>query len=165
MRGRICGMSAAGLHDQCGAVERLGFPGRRYWPHTQILPIGGPGKAAGPADQAEMLFGLLGRPPKTLKVPVILMDIAVAYYSLLGMFIASYKDAAERFRIMKYYTTESMLVWDAKTQAYDEAATPSYGTETLESFFKRTLADDTIVEGYQKDIRFQISSFLARLTG
>ena len=48
---------------------------------------------------------------------------------------------AEFARIGRYYATESMLVWDQATQAYDADATPSYGSETLGAFYTRVLRD------------------------
>ena len=35
-----------------------------------------------------------------------------------------------------------MLVWDEKTQAYDADATPSYGKDTLEEFFRKAVLED-----------------------
>ena len=109
--------------------------------HLQILPIGGPGEAMDPVQQSEVLFKLLGKEPKTFKVPVALMDGIINSLNALGRFIPSMKEAAEFGRIGKYYATESMLVLDEKTGEYDADATPSYGSETLEMFFKRVLRD------------------------
>lgn len=55
---------------------------------------------------------------------------------------ASSQDSAEFGRIGKYYATESMLVWDPKTQKYDAEATPSYGKDTLEEFFRKAVLED-----------------------
>lgn len=108
---------------------------------AQVLPIGGPGEALDPAQQAEVLFGLLGKPPRTLRVPVALMDGVIGVLDLLKRVFPGLVDAAEFGRIGRYYATESMLVYDAATGTYDAAATPSYGTETLEMFFRRALKD------------------------
>ena len=59
---------------------------------------------------------------------------------LAGLF-ANLKDAAEFGKIGRYYAAESMLVLDPETKVYDASATPSYGTETLEDFFKRVAKD------------------------
>lgn len=52
------------------------------------------------------------------------------------------QDTAEFGRIGKYYATESMLLWDPKKQQYDADATPSYGKDTLEAFFRRAVLED-----------------------
>ena len=54
---------------------------------------------------------------------------------------AAMQDAAELGRIGKYYATESMLVWDPKAQQYVADATPSYGKESLEQFFRKAILD------------------------
>jgi len=50
-------------------------------------------------------------------------------------------DGAEFGKIGRYYAAESMLVLDEKTGVYDPDSTPSYGTDTLEGFFKRVLEE------------------------
>lgn len=57
------------------------------------------------------------------------------------------QDAAELGRIGKYYATESMLVWDDKQQQYLADATPSYGRETLEQFYRRAVLDPNGMKG------------------
>ena len=52
------------------------------------------------------------------------------------------QDSAEFGRIGKYYATESMLVYDSERQQYDADATPSYGNDTLEEFFRRAVKED-----------------------
>lgn len=52
------------------------------------------------------------------------------------------QDTAEFGRIGKYYATESMLVWDAQKQQYDADATPSFGKDTLEEFFRKAVLED-----------------------
>ena len=99
--------------------------------HNQILPIGGPGPAITPLAQGEHLFALLGRPPRFKRVPVGLMDAIVGVLSVLGKLIPAAAAKAELARIGRYYATESMLVWDAQAQRYDEQATPSHGSQTL----------------------------------
>jgi divinyl chlorophyllide a 8-vinyl-reductase len=51
------------------------------------------------------------------------------------------QDAAEFGRIGKYYATESMLVWDEAKGVYDADATPEYGIDTLEAFFKKAVTE------------------------
>ena len=52
------------------------------------------------------------------------------------------QDSAEFGRIGKYYATESMLVYDPKKEQYDAEATPSYGKDTLEEFFRRAVKEE-----------------------
>ncbi len=114
--------------------------------HNRILPIGGPGPAITPKQQAEHLFALLGRPPKLRHVPVALFDTAAWSLSKLSRIVPSLTDTAEFARIAKYYATESMLVLDPDTGRYDEAATPSTGTDTLFDFYAKVLQGEASVE-------------------
>lgn len=107
----------------------------------QVLPIGGPGEALDPVQQADVLFRLIGSEPKTLKVPVGIMDFVIGTLDGLGKVFPNLKEAAEFGRIGKYYATESMLVYNEGTGQYDAEATPSYGKETLEMFFDRVLKE------------------------
>ena len=107
----------------------------------QVLPIGGPGEALDPVQQADVLFRLIGSEPKTLKVPVGIMDFVIGTLDGLGKVFPNLKEAAEFGRIGKYYATESMLVYNESTGQYDAEATPSYGKETLEMFFDRVLKE------------------------
>lgn len=52
------------------------------------------------------------------------------------------QDSAEFGRIGRYYATESMLLWDHKKQRYDADATPSYGKDTLDDFFRKAVLED-----------------------
>jgi divinyl chlorophyllide a 8-vinyl-reductase len=105
--------------------------------HNQILPIGGPGPAITPLAQGEHLFALLGMQPRFKRVPVGLMDAIVGVLSMLGKLIPAVAEKAELARIGRYYATESMLVWDAAAQRYDEQATPSHGSQTLFDAYAR----------------------------
>ena len=105
--------------------------------HNQILPIGGPGPAITPLAQGEQLFALLGKPPRFKRVPLGLMDAIVGVLSVLGKLIPAAADKAELARIGRYYASESMLVWDAQAQRYDEKATPSHGSQTLFDAYAR----------------------------
>ena len=105
--------------------------------HNQILPIGGPGPAITPLAQGEQLFALLGKPPRFKRVPLGLMDAIVGLLSVLGKLIPAAAEKAELARIGRYYATESMLVWDAQAQRYDEQATPSHGSQTLFDAYAR----------------------------
>lgn len=97
----------------------------------RILPIGGPGPAITPRDQAEHLFALLGREPKCKRVPVGLLDTIQRGLAGLGRISPKMAEKAELARIGRYYATESMLVLDPVTGRYDADATPSFGTQTL----------------------------------
>jgi divinyl chlorophyllide a 8-vinyl-reductase len=103
--------------------------------HNRILPIGGPGAAITPREQGEKLFELLGQEVRFKQVPVAMMDVIIAVLSFLGRVIPSLADKAELARIGRYYATESMLVWDAQSGAYDAAVTPSTGTQTLFDYY------------------------------
>ena len=107
--------------------------------HNRILPIGGPGEALTPLQQGELLFQLLGQPPKFKHVPVRLLDLIVGTLSGAGRFLPSLAAKAELARIGRYYATESMLVWDAAAGHYDAAATPSTGSRTLAHHFADVL--------------------------
>ena len=54
----------------------------------------------------------------------------------------SLQDSAEFGRIGRYYATESMLLYDPETQQYLPDATPSYGRDSLEDFFRRAVKED-----------------------
>lgn len=113
---------------------------------NRILPIGGPGPAITPLDQAEHLFGLMGQPPRIRQVPVALLDVIIAVLSLLGRIVPKLRDKAELARIGRYYATESMLVLDPATGRYDADATPESGTETLFDFYARVLHGEARVD-------------------
>jgi divinyl chlorophyllide a 8-vinyl-reductase len=109
--------------------------------HNAILPIGGPGPALSPRMQGEALFGLLKRPAKFRQVPVALLNAVIFVLTAFG-----FKDKAELARIGRYYATESMLVWDAARNAYDAAATPSFGSDTLQDFHAKLITGEARVD-------------------
>lgn len=113
---------------------------------NQILPIGGPGAAITPKEQAEFLFALLGREPRIKKVPVALLDAIVWGLSAIGKVSPAMADKAELARIGRYYATESMLVLDPKTGRYDASATPSSGSETLFDYYTRLVNGEASAE-------------------
>ena len=108
---------------------------------NRILPIGGPGDAITPLEQAEYLFGRLGKKPHVRHVPVALLDGIVQALRMGGVLVPKLAEKAELAKIGRYYATESMLVWDAARQRYDADATPSFGTQTLFDHY------DQLVEG------------------
>ncbi len=106
---------------------------------NRILPIGGPGNAITPQEQAEHLFALLNRKPRISSVPVALLDTIILLLSTLGRFVPRLADKAELARIGRYYATESMLVLNPATGRYDAAATPATGSETLFDYYARLI--------------------------
>ncbi|XP_058728176.1 divinyl chlorophyllide a 8-vinyl-reductase, chloroplastic-like [Vicia villosa] len=108
---------------------------------NKVLPIGGPGKALTPLEQGEILFKLLGKEPKFLKVPIGIMDFAIGVLDFLVKVFPSLEDAAEFGKIGRYYAAESMLILDPDTGEYSDEKTPSYGNDTLEEFFGRVLRE------------------------
>jgi divinyl chlorophyllide a 8-vinyl-reductase len=108
---------------------------------NRILPIGGPGPAVTPRRQGELLFELTGRPPRFRSVPPAMFTAAAGLLSPLGRVFPAAAAKAELARIGRYYATESMLVWNERTGGYDADATPEYGNETLEDFYRRVLAE------------------------
>jgi len=67
------------------------------------------------------------------------MDGAVALLDRLRRAFPSLTDTAEFARIGRYYAKESMLYYDQERACYDPDKTPSYGTDTLEEFFRRAI--------------------------
>jgi divinyl chlorophyllide a 8-vinyl-reductase len=111
---------------------------------TGILPIGGPGPALTPRDQAEMLFQMTGQPPKFRSLPVGVMDAIIGALSLAGRVVPSLRAKADFARIGRYYATESMLVWNGTR--YDADATPEYGTDTLRDHYAALLRGDVTTD-------------------
>ena len=123
-------------------ADCLDHPDRR----NRILPLGGPGPALTPLDQADILSQLLGRPVPVKRVPVGLLDAIVGLLGVGGRLIPRLKAKAELARIGRYYATESMLVWDAAQGRYDAEATPSAGQDTLREYYARLIAGTATLE-------------------
>ena len=113
---------------------------------NRILPIGGPGEAITPRDQAEHLFSLLQLKPRIASVPVAFLDAIIFVLSALGRFTPRLAEKAELARIGRYYATESMLLLDPATGRYDAAATPSTGSDHLFDFYARVIEGKASVE-------------------
>jgi divinyl chlorophyllide a 8-vinyl-reductase len=113
---------------------------------NRILPIGGPGPAITPLDQAAMLERLTGQPVRIKHVPVALMHGIVILLTVIGIVSPRVKAKAQLARIGRYYATQSMLLWNPATQRYDADATPEFGTDRLEDHYAAMLrgevADD-----------------------
>ena len=105
-----------------------------------VLPIGGPGPAITPKEQGEFLFSLVGRTPRFTRIPLGLVDGIASVMGALGRVVPPMAEKAELARIARYYATESMLALDPITGRYDEAATPSTGSETLFDSYRSILA-------------------------
>ncbi len=114
--------------------------------HNRILPIGGPGPAMTPRQQGEELFRLMGIKPKFSHVPVRLLSTIIAVLDTLGRLAPRLKDKADLARIGRYYATESMLVWNPETKAYDADATPETGSETLFDFYAKLVRGEAAVD-------------------
>jgi divinyl chlorophyllide a 8-vinyl-reductase len=93
-----------------------------------------------------MLFDLMGKPPKFKRVPVALLDVIIAVLSTLGRVVPALAVKSELARIGRYYATESMLVLNPDTKAYDESATPSYGTQTLMAYYADVIKQQRSVQ-------------------
>jgi divinyl chlorophyllide a 8-vinyl-reductase len=123
-------------------ADCLTDPARR----NRVLPIGGPGPAITPRDQAAALAKQLGREVKTRSAPVALMDAIVLALSAGGLVSQKLRDKAEFARIGRYYATESMLLWDEAAQRYDADATPETGSETLFEFYGQLVRGERKVD-------------------
>lgn len=108
--------------------------------HNRILPVGGPGLAITPRQQGELLFRLCGRKPSFRQLPLGLFDAAIVVLGGLSHLVPALADKAEFARIGRYYGSESMLLLDPASGRYDADATPSWGDDTLEAFYRRVLA-------------------------
>ncbi|GJD93954.1 hypothetical protein OCOJLMKI_1152 [Methylobacterium iners] len=113
---------------------------------NRVLPIGGPGEAITPRAQGERLFALIGREPRFMHVPVVMLDVIIAVLATLGRLVPALAVKAELARIGRYYATESMLVLDQATGRYDASVTPSTGSETLFDYYARLVRGDVIAE-------------------
>ena len=78
---------------------------------NKVLPIGGP------LEKGEMLFRLLGREPKFIKVPIQIMDAVIWVLDGLAKLFPGLEDAAEFGKIGRYYASESMLLRDPEQDA------------------------------------------------
>lgn len=114
--------------------------------HNRILPVGGPGPAITPLDQARMLSELMGIPTRTRHVPVALFNVLIGILDTLGRVIPSLRDKAELARIGRYYGTESMLVINPDSGQYDQALTPSWGQRSLREHYRQLIQGQIAVD-------------------
>ncbi|GAP36533.1 NAD(P)H-binding protein [Piscinibacter sakaiensis] len=108
----------------------------------RVLPIGGPGAAITPREQAERLCALLGRPLRLRAVPPGLLAGIAGGLGAVARAWPPLRAKAELARIGHYYATESMLVWDAAAGRYDADATPSFGRRTLWDHYAARVAGE-----------------------
>lgn len=113
---------------------------------NKVLPIGGPGPAISPLDQAAALSEILGREVKVRRVPVAMLRSIGAVLRGLGRVIPKMAEKGELARIGHYYATESMLFWDASRGRYDAHATPETGEETLFDHYRDLIDGSAQVE-------------------
>ena len=141
--GRLTSCKPVGDDDLASYIaERLTDASQR----NRILPIGGPGPAIAPWDQAEALFGMLKKPLRVRRVPVGLLDGIIAVSATLGKASAKMRARAEFARIGRYYATESMLVWNEGAGRYSAQDTPETGSDTLYDFYARLIRDEASVK-------------------
>jgi divinyl chlorophyllide a 8-vinyl-reductase len=79
-------------------------------------------------------------------VSVRLLDAIFGGLDLVGRVLPAAKTKAELARIGQYYATESILVWNVETRAYDSAGTPWTGTDTLQNHYKRLIEGKSSIE-------------------
>ena len=128
----------------------IGDPDKR----DKVLAVGGPGPALTPRQQGEILFELIGKPPRFRRVPLWLMDGIILCLAPLGRFLPKVRDSAEFARIGRYYARESMLCWNPVSARYDADATPEFGADTLRVFYRRTLEEGLEGHGLEEHTLF-----------
>lgn len=101
-----------------------------------ILPIGGPGPAITPKQQADLLFELTGQNKKYRTVPLWVFDSIIGMLGVAGTVSRKAKAKADYARIGRYYATESMLLLNQKTGQYSADATPETGSRTLADHYR-----------------------------
>ena len=108
-----------------------------------VLPIGGPGPAITPLQQAQLLADLTGQARRTRSLSPALLSSAAGLLAAAGKLFPPLADKAEFARIGHYYATESMLLWDERQQRYDSDATPEFGEITLKASYRAQLAGES----------------------
>ena len=107
----------------------------------KILPIGGPGPAVTPNDQADLLFKNTKHKKKIRRVPswiFLLFAFLLTPFCFLSTKLANLR---EFMRIAHFYATESMLVWDEQAKKYSDQKTLETGFDKLEDFYKEQFQD------------------------
>lgn len=110
-----------------------------------VFPIGGPGPAITPLDQARLLEQAFNCPVSIKTVSPSLFRMIASLLNLFAPISEWCADKAEFCRIGHFYATESMLVWNSEQQCYDAEATPETGSETLGDFYNAIAAGETAI--------------------
>ena len=105
----------------------------------KVLPIGGPGPAITPLDQARILFKKAELPMRITKIPSFLFLLFSYFLTPFCIFSNKLADYREFLRIAHYYATESMLVWNSEKNKYSDKDTPEFGQDLLVNFYEHTL--------------------------
>ncbi|MEM9396977.1 MAG: NAD(P)H-binding protein [Pseudomonadota bacterium] len=116
----------------CNTLEQESLQG--------VLPIGGPGTAISPLEQARLLFQCANKPLRLRRIPAAAPKHISRLLAVPGRWSSRWQDRAEFARIAHYYATESMLLWDERQQCYDADATPSFGSVHLEDSYRDQLS-------------------------
>ena len=107
--------------------------------HNQVLDVGGPDAGLTPKQQAELLFDVVGREPKYIRVPIGLFDAIIGAFDFFAQFSKGARDGAELARIGKYYAVEDMLT----TKPAEK-----FGVITLRDHFERIARDGQEYDPY-----------------
>ncbi len=102
---------------------------------NKSLPVGGPGPAVTPLDQAKMLFEIFDKPKKIKHISPRFFDFVLILLFPVSFFSQKIKDKLELIKIGKYYAEESMLFYDADADAYDASKTPQFGENLLYEYY------------------------------
>jgi len=105
----------------------------------KVLPIGGPGPAITPLDQARILFEKAKLPTRITKIPSFLFLLFSFFLTPFCIFSNKLADYREFLRIAHYYATESMLVWNSEENKYSDKNTPEFGQDLLGDFYENIL--------------------------
>ena len=105
----------------------------------KVLPIGGPGPAITPLDQARILFEKAKLPTRITKIPSFLFLLFSYFLTPFCIFSNKLADYREFLRIAHYYATESMLVWNSEENRYSDRDTPEFGQDLLDNFYEHKL--------------------------
>ena len=111
---------------------------------NQTLPIGGPGPAITPLDQAIFLSDAFKKPIALRSVSPKMFDAAEWGLDRFSKLSGWCRDKAEFCRIGKYYATESMLIWDAVHARYSAEQTPETGSDTLADFYQKIASGESL---------------------
>jgi divinyl chlorophyllide a 8-vinyl-reductase len=109
---------------------------------NRVLPVGGAGTALTSREQGELLFSVLGKPPRFRTVSLRRLQRRARNLGLLSRVLPGLRERAEAARVESYFATEPTLPWDEAAHRYDADAMPGYGEDELEDLFRQALASD-----------------------